>query len=101
MQCLQAVCLFQVYTPRQTAISWVYAFPTMYRGNKLVDALAASNCEATTQQLMEDTSLSDAQHALNWQHVIAYTHTVTPETVRRHVPFSTYFAMHARYSKQY
>ena len=73
----------------------------MYRGNKLVDALAALHCEPTTQQLMDETSLSDTQNALNWQHVIAYTHTITPESVRRHVPFSSYFAVHARYSKQH
>lgn len=73
----------------------------MYRGNKLVDALAALHSEPTTQQLMDDTSLSDTQNASNWQHVIAYTHTITSESVRQHVPFSSYFAVHARHNEQY
>ncbi|KAL3149420.1 hypothetical protein ABBQ32_002214 [Trebouxia sp. C0010 RCD-2024] len=96
-----ALCLMRgVYTPKQTAVSWVYAYPTMYKGNKLVDALAALNSEPTTQQFMDDVSLSDTENAVNWEHVVAYTHTVTPENVHHHISFTSYFAVHARYSKQ-
>ena len=72
----------------------------MYKGNKLVDALAALNSEPTSQQLMDDVSLSDTENAINWEHVVAYTHTVTPENVHHHISFTSHFAVHARYSKQ-
>ena len=82
---------FQVYTSQQTARAWVYAYPTMHRACRVVDALAAVNSEPSTQQLMNDTSIKDAENALNWEVVVAYTQTVTPDNVDSHVPFTSYF----------
>ena len=88
-------CHVQVYTSKQLASAWVYAYPTMHRAYKVVDALAAVNCEPSMEQLMEDSSMSDAQIARNWEHVVAYTQTVTPRNVHQHVPFTSYFVSHA------
>lgn len=63
----------------------------MHRACRVVDTLAAVNCEPSMQQLMSDTSVKDAENALNWEVVVAYTQTVTLDNVNHHVPFTSYF----------
>ena len=83
----------QVYSSQQVARAWVYAFPTMHRAYRMMDSLANLHCEPPTQQLMNDTAVSDAQNALNWEIAVAYSRTVTAESVHHHVPSATSFVL--------
>lgn len=64
---------------RQGAIGIVYAYPLTNRAFEICEALAAKHGEPTVQDLLEDNSLSDAQHAINWEQVVTYTQNLKPE----------------------
>ena len=78
----------QVYTSRQHAIGIVYAYPLSNRNFEICEALAATREEPSVQQLLEDTSVSDLQHAANWKSVIEYNSALRRETVPVYVKFA-------------
>ena len=69
----------QVLTARQCAIGIVYAYPMTNRAFEICEALAGKHGEPVVQDLLEDISLSDAQHATNWEQVVTYTQNLEPE----------------------
>lgn len=42
--------------------------------------------EPSQADLEMDTSVSDAQHASNWEDIVTYLTTIDPSTVHGHVP---------------
>ena len=77
----------QVYTSKQVAIGVVYTYPLTNRNFEICEALAATQGEPSIQNLLEDTAVSDEQHAANWEHVISFAKSMTPETVPVHNQF--------------
>ena len=69
----------QLITSRQGAIGIVYAYPGSNRNFEVCEVLATKRGEPSVQTLLEDTAVSDAQHAANWQQIVMYTQTLTPE----------------------
>ena len=62
----------------------MYPFPL--QRDRLLASLAASRGEPSVQDLLNDESKSDLQHAADWQQVITYLDTVTVSSLEVHVP---------------
>lgn len=73
--------VLQISTCRQGAIGIVYTYPLTNRNFEICEALATLKGEPSVQELLEDTSVSDAQHVANWDQVVMYTKTVKPEQI--------------------
>ena len=52
----------------------------------MLEELASSKGEPTTQSLLEDTAIDDIQHAAKWEQIKQYLTSITMENVSEHVP---------------
>ena len=73
-------------TSQQAAMAMVYAYPTWPKHWLLMEQLAEERGCPSKQELLEDTSVDDLQHAANWEEVVRYATTITMETIHDHVP---------------
>ena len=79
-------CVLQIMTSEQTAKSMVYAFPVWPKHGLLMEQLATERGLPAMQELLDDTSVDDLQHAANWEEIVRYATTITMETIHDHVP---------------
>ena len=80
------MCVVQIMTSEQCAKAMVYAYPHWPKHWLMMDQLAGERGWPSKQQLLEDTSVDDLQHAANWEEVVRYASTITMETIHDHVP---------------
>ena len=80
-------CTVQVSTRHQLATGLVCAFPWLFRMSELVKAEAMRRSLPSHQEIIEDTSMSDQQHAANWAEVVLYLESITEHDLDVHVPF--------------
>lgn len=78
--------VLQIHTPQQWAAGIVYYYPYIPRHKRWPEILAAQEGEPSIQQLMTDESLTDAQHAANWDMLVDYLSNLTIEQKAYHVP---------------
>lgn len=77
-----AIAVFRgITTCRQGAIGIVYAYPLTNRNIQICEALATLKDEPSVQELLEDTTVSDAQHVTNWEQVVKFAKGVKPEQI--------------------
>ena len=76
----------QITTTKQLGTGMVCAFPWMPAINKLVEAEAVRQGEPPMQTFIEDTSVSDLQHAADWADVEHYLQGITEENMNIHLP---------------
>ena len=84
--CSQCVVSVQIFTSRQLAIQVVHAYPWLLDKPRLLDVLAASYGELTTQAMQQFVEQDDLQHAADWQEVEQYLQCFTASDLHRHVP---------------
>ena len=77
----------QVLTSEQYAIGSVFAYPYIPGHKRWLEVLAADEQEPASQALLADDSVDDAQHAANWDAVVAYLSAITLEQSHLHVAF--------------
>lgn len=73
--------VLQITTCRQGAIGIVYAYPLTNRNIQICEALATLKDEPSVQELLEDTTVNDAQHVTNWEQVVKFAKGVKPEQI--------------------
>ena len=76
----------QIMTSEQTAVSMVYAYPHWPKHGAIMEHLASERGQPPLQELLDDTSVDDLQHAANWEQVVTYASTITMQTINGHVP---------------
>ena len=81
-----AISCMQILTSEQSARGMVYAYPHWPKHDIMLEELAQGRGQPSMQELLEDTSVDDLQHAANWEQVIAYAKTVTLANIHEHVP---------------
>lgn len=75
----------QIHTTKQFAAALVYAYPWS-PPHKAIEVLALDRGEPSIQELMNDTSLDNLQHAANWEEIISYLKSITMDNYHGHVP---------------
>ena len=78
--------MLQILGAKQNATAIVYAYPYTPKHELMLEELAASKGEPSTQSLLEDTSIDDIQHAAHWEQIKQYLTIITMENVSEHVP---------------
>ena len=68
----ELLCLVQIQTSKQHAISIVHLYPLLPDKIRLLEALARQHKEPSTETLMQLGDVDDLQHAANWQTVETY-----------------------------
>ena len=75
----------QLYTPEQYAAGIVQAYPYSPPHRESLELLAAQQGEPSVEELQDD-NVDDAQHAANWDVMVAYLSNLTLQHKQHHNP---------------
>ena len=78
--------VLQILTSTQFAAALVYAYPFIPRHKRWPEVLAIQQGEPSVQQLVNDGTLSDEQHAANWDVMVRHLSCLTTEQKEEYVP---------------
>lgn len=81
----QILSHMQIHTFEQLATAMVHAYPWVV-SHLTLEVLAKDRQQPSMQELIDDTSVDDLQHAANWEEVLTYLKTIAMQNLHEYVP---------------
>ena len=78
--------MLQILTSQQFAAALVHAYPFVPRHKRWPEILAVQQGDPSVQQLVNDATISDEQHAANWDAMVHHLSCLSIEQKEEYVP---------------
>ena len=76
----------QLHTSRQLAVIIVHTHPWVPCKHHLLEELAKQQQEAPVAQILESAESDGQEHSAEWEQIVSYLTTITPENLHQYVP---------------
>lgn len=76
----------QLHTSRQLAVIIVHTHPWVPCKHHLLEELAQQQNQAPVAEILESAEADSLQHAADWEEVVSYLQTITPQNLHQYVP---------------
>lgn len=82
----QAHVHVQLHTSRQLAVIIVHTHPWVPCKHHLLEELARQQQQAPVAQILESAETDSIKHSADWEEIVTYLQTITPENLHQYVP---------------
>ena len=76
----------QLHTSRQLAVIIVHTHPWVPCKHHLLEELARQQQQAPVAQILESAETDSLEHLADWEEIVTYLQTITPENLHQYVP---------------
>ena len=83
---LTGLCAVQLHTGRQLAVVIVHTHPWVPCKHHLLEELAMQQQQAPVAQILEAAETDSIEHSADWEEVVTYLQTITPDNLHEYVP---------------
>ena len=76
----------QLHTSSQLAVIIVHTHPWVPCKHHLLEELARQQQQAPVAQILESAETDSIEHSADWEEIMTYLQTITPENLHQYVP---------------
>ena len=87
---LHSLLCVQLHTSRQLAAIIVHTHPWVPCKHHLLEELARQQKQAPVAQILAAAESDNLDHSADWEEVVSYLQTITPDNLHQYVPLGAY-----------